>query len=76
MLFITHHLRAAGTRFLRIAKSPAAPATAFAYHVTTGGLEVRPGVEVPPELLAGGSVVEGPIANEVPYEQAGAFMAE
>jgi hypothetical protein len=59
----------AGTRFLRIAKSPAAAASGFAYHVTAAGLEVLPGVEVPPELLQAGSVAHEAIANEQAYEQ-------
>lgn len=67
----------AGTRFVRIAKSPAAPAAAFAYAVTAGGLQLLEGVEAPPTLLAAGSVVDRPITNEVPYEQEEAFaMAE
>ncbi|GAB4819790.1 hypothetical protein N2152v2_006836 [Parachlorella kessleri] len=65
-----------GTRFLRIAKSPAAPAAAFAYAVTSAGLEILPGIEAPARLLAEGNVVDMAIANEVPYEQAEAFMVE
>jgi hypothetical protein len=33
-------------------------------------------VAAPAELLAGGSVVDMAIANEVPYEQADAFMVD
>ncbi|KAL4424690.1 hypothetical protein ABPG77_004497 [Micractinium sp. CCAP 211/92] len=60
---------AAGNRFVRIAKSPAAPNAAFAYRVTGAGLELLPEVEPPPQLLQPGSVVHGTIANDVPYEQ-------
>lgn len=59
----------AGSRFLRIAKSPAAPNAAFAYRVTGAGLEVLPDVEPPAQLLQPGSVVHGAIANDVPFEQ-------
>lgn len=59
----------AGSRFLRIAKSPAAPNAAFAYQVTGAGLEVLPDVEPPAQLLQPGSVVHGAIANDVPFEQ-------
>ncbi len=59
----------AGNRFVRIAKSPAAPNAAFAYRVTGAGLELLPEVEPPPQLLQPGSVVHGAIANDVPYEQ-------
>lgn len=60
----------AGTRFLRIGKSPAAPNAAWAYRVTGAGLEVLPGVEAPAALGGGGgSVVHQAIANEVSYEQ-------
>lgn len=58
-----------GTRFIRIAKSPAAPAAAVPYAVTAAGLEVVPGVVAPPEMLVSGSVVDMAIANEVPYRQ-------
>lgn len=60
---------AAGSRFVRIAKSPAAPNAAFAYRVTGSGLELLPDVEPPPQLLQPGSVVHGAIANEAPYAQ-------
>ncbi|KAL4420437.1 hypothetical protein ABPG75_010093 [Micractinium tetrahymenae] len=63
---------AAGNRFVRIAKSPAAPNAAFAYRVTGAGLELLPDVVPPPQLLQPGSVVHGAIANEVPYELEGA----
>lgn len=66
-----------GTRFVRIAKSPAAPNAAFAYRVTGAGLELVEDVEAPAALAAaaagGGSVVHARIANEVPYEQAAAW---
>lgn len=58
-----------GTRFLRIAKSPAAPPAAFAYRVTGAGLEAVAGVEPPAHMLRAGSVAHQAIANEVPYEQ-------
>ncbi|KAI3430763.1 hypothetical protein D9Q98_009175 [Chlorella vulgaris] len=58
-----------GTRFVRIAKSPAAPIAAFAYVVTGSGLELLDGLEAPPEMLQQGSVTHMAIANEQPYEQ-------
>ena len=68
----------AGTRFLKVAKSPAAPPTAFAYAVTEGGLEELPGVEPPPpqqhqhqqhqQQQQRGGVLGMHIANEMDYE--------
>lgn len=46
---------------------------ALAYRVTGAGLEALPDVPPPPQLVQAGSVVQGPIANEAPYEQEQAF---
>ena len=61
--------RPAGVRRIRVAKSPASPAVAFACHVTAAGLAVLEGVQLPDVL--GDSVIEQAIQNDVAYEEDG-----
>lgn len=53
-----------GFRYLRIAKSPAAPSIAVAYHITSAGVEAVNGEEVPGME---GSVIDMEILNEQPF---------
>jgi hypothetical protein len=69
------HLGLPGVRFLRVAKSPAAPPAAVAYRVTGAGLEEMPDIAPPERMLRPGNVAGQAIANEVLYEQQEAAWA-
>ncbi|KAL0050684.1 hypothetical protein WJX82_005123 [Trebouxia sp. C0006] len=56
----------ADVRFIKVAKSPAAPMAAFAYTITEAGMELLEGHTVPAQVL--GSVINMHVAHEFNYE--------